>query len=165
MGKYADLCLRLLRTRFVPVATPWQEPVVDAGGGLHKAEVQKALGRAVETWDFQQFADVDRIVDLETCKGIPDGHVGTLICTSVLEHVERPWRVAWQLGRIVRPGGCIFVTAPFLFCLHEHPADYYRYSVDGLRVLFRDAFEELDAMPFVAIPGEREGSLWIGRRR
>lgn len=165
MSVYRDCVHRLIQKRFVPIAVPWLESVVDAGGASHKGEMQTLLGRTVETWDMERARDVDRVVDLQRCKGIADGSVGTMICTSVLEHVQNPWKVAAQFARVVRPGGLLFVTAPWIFPIHEHPADYWRFTTDGLRALFGEAFAEISAGPFTAILEQREGVYFIGRRK
>jgi hypothetical protein len=154
-----------MQTRFLPVAVPWLEPVVDAGGASHKGEMQELLGRKIETWDSDRARDVDKVIDLETCKGIPKGYAGTLICTSVLEHVRHPWLVAEQIARVVHPGGLVFVTAPWIFPIHEHPGDYWRYTLEGLRVLFGEAFAEVAAGTFTPILEEREGVWFMGRRK
>jgi hypothetical protein len=140
-------------------------PVVDAGGAGHKDEIEDVLGCGVETWDFVQAKDVDREVVLEECTGIPDAYAGTIICTSVLEHVMRPWLVAEQLARVCKDGGLLFVTAPWVFPVHKHPNDFWRFTLDGLGVLFGDGFEFVAGGAFVAIPREREGMWWLGKRR
>jgi 2-polyprenyl-3-methyl-5-hydroxy-6-metoxy-1,4-benzoquinol methylase len=32
-----------------------------------------------------------------------------IICNSVLEHVDKPWLMAEQLSRLLKPGGSVFV--------------------------------------------------------
>jgi len=45
---------------------------------------------------------------------------------------------------VLRPGGRIFVVAPFLFPFHGYPEDYWRFSLRGLRALFA-GFDETDS--------------------
>ena len=66
----------------------------------------------------------------------PDNSFDTVICTMVFEHVPRPWDVAKEIQRVLRPGGHAIVTAPFMFPYHQDPEDYFRYSQSGMRSLF-----------------------------
>ncbi len=63
-------------------------------------------------------------------------------CSAVLEHVPHPGRVALEISRVLKPGGWAFVQVPFLENVHGWPDDYDRFTLQGLRVLFRE-FEEV----------------------
>jgi SAM-dependent methyltransferase len=75
--------------------------------------------------------EVDLIAPAE---GIPvgDGAFDAVLFTQVLEHVPEPGRVLRELHRILKPGGCLYMTAPLTWELHELPHDYYRYTPAGL---------------------------------
>lgn len=75
------------------------------------------------------------------CCPFRDGSFDTVVASQVFEHLSRPWEAAEEVGRILRPGGRIVVAVPFLYWLHEHPADYYRYTEWGIRSLFENQFE------------------------
>jgi len=68
-----------------------------------------------------------------------DNSFDFVILDQVLEHVERPWTAVDEVYRILRPSGISIVTAPFLIHYHALPPwkDYYRYTPDAWRVLFR----------------------------
>ena len=59
-----------------------------------------------------------------------------VICCHVLEHVADPWRAARTLEDLCRPGGWLIVVTPFLIKIHRTPADYWRFTPDGLARLF-----------------------------
>jgi SAM-dependent methyltransferase len=65
--------------------------------------------------DMQEGEGVDIVQDLEESL-----HVGQLRsfahveCMSVLEHSRRPWLLAANIERMLRPGGSIYVTVPFV---------------------------------------------------
>lgn len=60
-----------------------------------------------------------------------------VLCTDVMEHVEKPWIAAGQFYAVLKPGGILLLTTPFNFHLHgdEFFKDYWRISADGLRFL------------------------------
>ena len=61
-----------------------------------------------------------------------------VLCTEVLEHVQ-DWRLAiWNMATVLRTGGLLVLTtrAPG-FPRHDHPGDWWRFSVEELRLLFR----------------------------
>jgi len=62
-----------------------------------------------------------------------------VFCEQVLEHVRDPWRAARTLHDLLRPGGRLIVSTPFLIRIHPEPTDYWRFTPDGLRVLLEQA--------------------------
>ena len=58
-----------------------------------------------------------------------------VLCTEVLEHVPEPERLLNEAARVLRPGGVLLLTVPWLWAVHEAPHDYYRYTEFGLRHL------------------------------
>jgi SAM-dependent methyltransferase len=67
-----------------------------------------------------------------------DGSFDAAMCTEVIAHSRRPWEVLLELARVVRPGGRLYLTAPFDWHLMT-PHDYYRFTRSGLGVLLGDA--------------------------
>lgn len=89
----------------------------------------------------------DVIADLHDLP-VADGTFDAVICTEVLEHVAEPHRVVAELHRILRPGGHLLVTVPFVIELHEEPHDHYRYTSHGIRgVLERGGFTGVEVAP------------------
>jgi SAM-dependent methyltransferase len=72
----------------------------------------------------------------------------TALCTEVLEHVEEPETVLREIARVLKPGGCVVLTTPLYWPLHEEPYDFFRFTPYGLRHLFGKAgFEILKMIP------------------
>jgi len=58
---------------------------------------------------------------------------------QTIDHVINPFIFARHLVAIAKPGGIVFVTSVFSYPYHPSPADYWRFSPDGMRELFRQA--------------------------
>ncbi len=82
---------------------------------------------------------VDLVADLTSgTGGLPDGHFALAICCSVLEHVPKPWKMAENITRLLRPGGKLYVSAPWVWRYHPYPDDYFRFSHRGIASLFEE---------------------------
>lgn len=70
----------------------------------------------------------------------------TLILVSVMEHVNNPYLVSDALFAILRPGGYLFNSTPFLFPYHPAPEDNWRFAPLTLRRIHeKSGFEVLEA--------------------
>lgn len=58
-----------------------------------------------------------------------------VLLTEVLEHVFEPHFLLKEIQRVLRPGGLLLITVPFVWDEHEQPYDFGRYSSFGLRYL------------------------------
>ena len=80
---------------------------------------------------------VDAVVDLaEGTGGLQAARFGLAICCSVLEHVRRPWVFAQNLTSLVRLGGHLYMSVPWVWRYHAYPDDYFRFSWRGVIELF-----------------------------
>ena len=66
---------------------------------------------------------------------LPDGSFDGVLCTQVLEHVFNPEEFLREIGRVLRPGGVLVLTVPFVWDEHSQPYDFGRYTSFGLRAL------------------------------
>lgn len=83
----------------------------------------------------------------------PDGY-DAVVLSEVLEHVTDPDAAMYQSWFVLKPGGILVVSAPFMYRIHEYGGDdtetsepglkdYWRFTPNGLRQLFiRQAFTE-----------------------
>ena len=118
-----------------------------AGSGPYKELFPQVI---YESADFEA---VDKPYQKSTyvcdLKSIPvqSSRYDYILFTQVLEHIPEPSAVLRELFRVLKPGGKILCTAPFLYEEHEQPYDFYRYTQYGLRYLFESsgfAVEKLD---------------------
>lgn len=72
----------------------------------------------------------------------------TVLMSEVLEHLERPGDALAESHRLLKPGGKLILTTPFIWTLHEEPRDFYRFSPYGLRYEAEQAgFSEMTVIP------------------
>jgi SAM-dependent methyltransferase len=64
--------------------------------------------------------------DLANLSHVPSGILDLVIATEVFEHIPYFWRAMPTLGRLVRPGGFLVFTVPFMYEFHLSPADFWR---------------------------------------
>jgi len=64
-----------------------------------------------------------------------DDSFDAVLCNQVLEHVFNPDEFLAEISRVLKPGGKLLLTVPFVWDEHEQPYDYARYSSFGLRAL------------------------------
>lgn len=77
---------------------------LDHPGSLHSKQQVDIFGTAYET-------------------GVADDSVDTVLCTVVMEHLERPQDALDEMYRILKPGGHVILSAPLFWHLHEEPRD------------------------------------------
>jgi SAM-dependent methyltransferase len=74
--------------------------------------------------DKQGYGQIDYICDA-TDIPVEGGAFDVVLCTEVLEHVPDPVGVVRELGRVLRPGGTLLLTAPLGSGLHQVPFHFY----------------------------------------
>ncbi|MGB7077143.1 MAG: class I SAM-dependent methyltransferase [Xanthobacteraceae bacterium] len=70
---------------------------------------------------------------------LADASVDSVLLTEVLEHCPRPGDVLKEIARVMKPGGFLFLTVPFIWPIHTVPHDEYRYTPFALRRLLDEA--------------------------
>jgi SAM-dependent methyltransferase len=65
--------------------------------------------------------------------------VDSVLLTEVLEHCPNPLEVLMEISRVLKPGGFLFLTVPFIWPIHTVPHDEYRYTPFALRRLLDEA--------------------------
>ena len=76
---------------------------------------------------------LDFTTDLNEPIPIEESSFDTILLTDVLEHIAEPAALIQEIARLLRPGGKLLAGVPFLYCLHEEPFDFYRYTEHALR--------------------------------
>ncbi|HEY5952018.1 MAG TPA: class I SAM-dependent methyltransferase [Kofleriaceae bacterium] len=78
--------------------------------------------------DIDVYASADALPFARAC-------CDTVLCTEVLEHLKQPAVAIAEAARVLRPGGHLILSVPFLYGIHEQPVDFFRFTEHGLRAL------------------------------
>lgn len=65
--------------------------------------------------------------------------VDSALCTEVLEHCPDPLALLREVHGVLKPGGMLVLTVPFLWPLHEVPHDWCRYTPFALKQFLESA--------------------------
>ncbi len=130
--------LILAVVREAAAAAPAGARVLDAGAG--DAPYRELFAHTdYKTTDWTESPhpgarSADIIASLDALP-VEDASFDVVLCTQVLEHVAEPALVLAELRRVLRDGGELWLTVPFVGELHEEPHDHYRYTSYGLQGL------------------------------
>jgi len=83
----------------------------------------------------------------------PDGSGDAIILSQVIEHLETPLLAMEEASRLLKPGGILFLSFPFLYPQHAQPRDYLRYTEYYLA-------NKLADKNFEIIACDRIGGFW-----
>jgi len=94
--------------------------------------VEKYIGLDIENHKYQKNIKPDifwngRHIPLD------DNSVDCAMATELFEHVTDIESVLNEIKRVLKPGGSLFFTVPFLWPLHDNPQDEYRYTPFSLK--------------------------------
>lgn len=72
-----------------------------------------------------------------TAQNLPfrDRQFDTVILLEVLEHLDQPETALQDAKRLVKAGGKLIVSTPFLYPIHDAPWDFQRWTLYGLQRL------------------------------
>jgi hypothetical protein len=110
--------------------------------------------------DMSEGKGVDLILDMTDDFDAVDARLGgrrfsTIICFSVLEHCKNPFRMSENITNLLADTGSVFISVPFAWQIHGYPSDYWRFTPDGVRILFPSiVFDEARSCMCTSKPGE-----------
>lgn len=136
-------------------AGPLRGTVLDVGAGERPSYLQfLSLGRDSRflTLDIAGDSRPSVVANVEVALPFSDGSVDVVLLLNVLEHIYNHAGVIGEIGRVLRPGGTLYLTVPFLVGVHTagdngrfHVDDFFRYTRSTLGRLVRETgrFEEV----------------------
>lgn len=86
--------------------------------------------------EFVHYAHTDVV---SVCDRLPyrDNVFDAVISKAAFEHLARPWEVADEIYRVLKPGGLVRVDTAFMFPLHGDPYHFFNMTLDGAREMFK----------------------------
>jgi SAM-dependent methyltransferase len=151
-----------LEQELQPIAQYLSGKMLNAGAGSRDISNFLRRNGVTELTSYDISSD-DPAVILGPIESMPfdDASFDSALCNAVLEHIIDPERAMAELARVVRKGGHIVATVPFLQPYHACPGDYRRYTADGLAQLGRNAgLEVLELLPVHSIAQTLGWILW-----
>lgn len=129
------------------------EFIIDFGNSsreLSKLLANDLKGKKKVSVDINECYSPDIVADICDLDTFEDESVDGIICAAILEHVYNPFLAVSELHRILKKCGKSFIYVPWLYNYHA-PAtgefnDYYRFSKDGIKYLFKD-FNKVELCP------------------
>lgn len=78
----------------------------------------------VKLGNTTEYGHIDYVSDIGSIP-VPDDSFDAILCSEVLEHIPEPILALQEMGRILKPDGRLFLTAPLGSGLHQLPYHFY----------------------------------------
>ena len=75
-----------------------------------------------------------------------DDSFDVVVSQEVFEHLPDPWGALREVRRTLKPGGRLYLQVPFVIGYHAGPADYWRFTHQGLERLLEGAGFQIDRL-------------------
>jgi len=115
---------------------------LDIGGGRRRGNFKEPIGVSWVVLDSSPERCPHIWGDAQNIPLRADS-VDCVKCTELLEHVEYPEKVIGEISRVLRPGGTLILSIPFIFNIHADPYDYQRFTDQKLIRMLGDDFNIL----------------------
>ncbi len=122
---------------------------INLGSGNSKRE------KGILNFEISDYPNVDVVTEGTTIP-LESSSIDFILSVAVLEHANDPIMMVEEWRRVLKKGGSVFCTVPFIQGFHAAPDDFQRYTSEGLRVLFKD-FEVIS----IKGSGSTSAMLWI----
>lgn len=109
--------------------------IIDVGSGI------KTLRGDVIKVDAAPFVGVHIVADAARLP-FKNNSCDAVVCESSLEHFKKPEDAVMEFRRILKPGGLVYVSIPFIVGFHASPYDYYRWTEEGVKELMNGFAQE-----------------------
>lgn len=132
---------------------PLSGNLLDIGGGGGRASHYRFLpiekGAKLLTVDVISRPNTDFVLDItKESVPLPDDSEDAVFLFNILEHLNAHDTVLAEVRRLLRRGGKLIGSIPFLVNVHPDPADYVRLTGEALHELFtRNGFTVLAIEP------------------
>lgn len=86
--------------------------------------------------EFVHYAYTD-VVNLFDRLPYREGVFDAVISKAAFEHLVRPWEMANEVYRVLKPGGLLQVDTAFMYPLHGDPYHFFNMTLDGAKEIFK----------------------------
>lgn len=120
---------KLLDKHQEEATTLYKGKILDIGGrdrgGFNKPK------KNVKEWIFADIVkehNPDLVLDVANMKVIPNNSIDVINAMELFEHVKEVEKGLSECYRVLKKGGTILISCPFLYRVHGDPYDYQRYT-------------------------------------
>jgi SAM-dependent methyltransferase len=122
-------CFRLIREL--------EPPKLDA--------LEISAGKVWQPLGFRSYTEAN-FPEFDVCSMTLPGRYDLIIADQVFEHLLWPYRAGKNAYSMLRPGGHLLVTTPFLIKVHEVPVDCSRWTELGMKHLLAECGFPIDGI-------------------
>lgn len=98
--------------------------------------------------DINEKLEPDIVANLNKSLPFSDNFADAIFLFSVIYILENPTAVLKEIHRVLKSGGQLFFTSPFIFNEAKEPNDYWRFTSEGLGKLLKESgFNDYLIMP------------------
>jgi SAM-dependent methyltransferase len=104
-------------------------------GGRDRGRFNKPKHQ-VEKWttaDIEEKHNPDIVLDVCDMSQITSESMDVINATELFEHVKNPEKGLRECYRVLKKGGVMILSAPFLFPIHSDPSDFQRWTEEKWR--------------------------------
>ena len=123
--------------------------ILDCGAGRRDMYYDNVVNLEIVDYDTTDVLGVGEKLPFR------DNVFDAVLSLSVLEHVKDPFLCAREIARVLKPGGTLICSVPFLQPYHGYPHHYYNMTSQGVENLFANHLE-IDKVKV----GEAELPIW-----
>lgn len=124
--------------------------VIDLGGGKNPSYERfwSIKPKKFIRVDINKKAEPDIVTDLNKPLPFSDNFADAIFLFNVIYILENPINVLREINRILKSGGKLFMTSPFIFNEAKEPTDYWRFTSEALEKLLKEAgFSDFSIKP------------------
>jgi len=115
--------------------------ILDLGGEKSSHYLRLVQGEyIVTTVNLSKTTGCDVVHNLEeTPLPFEDDSYDTVVLNNTLEHIYNAKELVVESVRVLKKGGKIIITVPFLFPVHPSPSDYWRFTEEAIQKMLEDS--------------------------